>query len=240
MAPAKPAEGRGIDAHLDGVRRGNRLVCRPAELHAIVCQSHRPQQRGNQAAARGGRQRREQVRHVIVLALERCGADLSESGSIHGVDPCETPWDKPGLGLILHGAVGPPGERPGRDVYRLAFELVQRGRVQRRRPGAWQIARAQIAFYASTPSYRAVMDLHGWSATAEQLSTHAAKGEWAEMPMLIGDEMLDELCVVTDEADLAAALRSRYDGIADRLALYTPFVPGEKDEWWGRLVKEFN
>ena len=101
-------------------------------------------------------------------------------------------------------------------------------------------ARAQIAFYASTPSYRAVMDLHGWSATAEQLSTHAAKGEWAEMPMLIGDEMLDEFCLVTDEADLAAALRSRYDGIADRLALYTPFVPGEKGEWWGRLVKEFN
>ena len=101
-------------------------------------------------------------------------------------------------------------------------------------------ARAQIAFYASTPSYRAVMDLHGWSATAEQLSAHAAKGEWAEMPMLITDEMLNEFCLVTDEPNLAAALRSRYDGIADRLALYTPFVPGEKDEWWGRLAKELN
>ena len=101
-------------------------------------------------------------------------------------------------------------------------------------------ARAQIAFYASTPSYRAVMDLHGWGATAEQLSAHAAKGEWAEMPMLITDEMLNEFCLVTDEPNLAAALRSRYDGIADRLALYTPFVPGEKDEWWGRLAKELN
>ena len=101
-------------------------------------------------------------------------------------------------------------------------------------------ARAQIAFYASTPSYRAVMDLHGWGATAEQLSAHAAKGEWAEMPMLITDEMLNEFCLVTDEENLAAALRSRYDGIADRLALYTPFVPGEKDEWWGRLAKELN
>ena len=101
-------------------------------------------------------------------------------------------------------------------------------------------ARAQIAFYASTPSYRAVMDLHGWGATAEQLSAHAARGEWAEMPMLISDEMLAEFCLVTDESNLAAALRSRYDGIADRLALYTPFVPGEKDEWWGRLAKELN
>ncbi|MEW5938066.1 MAG: TIGR03617 family F420-dependent LLM class oxidoreductase, partial [Chloroflexota bacterium] len=51
-------------------------------------------------------------------------------------------------------------------------------------------AQMQISFYASTPSYRAVMDLHGWGETAEKLSSHAAKGEWAEMPMLITDEML--------------------------------------------------
>src|SRR5215467_449428 len=43
-------------------------------------------------------------------------------------------------------------------------------------------ARAQISFYASTPSYRPVMDLHGWSGVAEKLSAHASKGEWAEMP----------------------------------------------------------
>jgi probable F420-dependent oxidoreductase len=101
-------------------------------------------------------------------------------------------------------------------------------------------ARAQVAFYASTPSYRAVMDFHGWGATAEQLSGHAAKGEWAEMPMLINDEMLNEFCLVTDEADLAAALKSRYEGLADRLALYTPFVPGEKDVWWMKLAGALN
>jgi probable F420-dependent oxidoreductase len=99
-------------------------------------------------------------------------------------------------------------------------------------------ARAQVAFYASTPSYRAVMELHGWSSIAETLSAHAAKGEWAEMPMLITDEMLNEFCLVTDEAKLAAGLKSRYEGIADRLALYTPFIPGEKDEFWKGLTKE--
>ena len=101
-------------------------------------------------------------------------------------------------------------------------------------------ARAQVAFYASTPSYRAVMELHGWGEVAEQLSIHAAKGEWAEMPMLITDEMLNEFCLVTDDANLAAGLNSRYEGIADRLALYTPFIPGEKDEWWRGLAKEVN
>jgi hypothetical protein len=59
------------------------------------------------------------------------------------------------------------------------------------------------------------------------------------MPMLITDEMLGEFCVVTDEDKLTDELKKRYDGIADRLTLYSPFVPGEKDEWWRGLVKEF-
>ena len=71
-------------------------------------------------------------------------------------------------------------------------------------------ARAQISFYASTPSYRPVMDLHGWSAVVEKLSAHAAKGEWAEMPILITDEMLGEFCVVTEDDKLADELKKRY------------------------------
>ena len=106
-------------------------------------------------------------------------------------------------------------------------------------PEEMNFARMQISFYASTPSYRPVMDLHGWSGIAEQLSVHAAKGEWAEMPMLITDEMLNEFCLVTEEDRLADELKKRYDGIADRLTLYIPFAPGERDEWWGGLAKEF-
>lgn len=107
-------------------------------------------------------------------------------------------------------------------------------------PEEMNFARAQISFYASTPSYRSVMDLHGWSAVAEKLSTHAAKGEWAEMPMLITDEMLNEFAVVTEESKLADELKNRYGGVADRLTLYTPFVPGEKDEWWKSLAGSFH
>ncbi len=107
-------------------------------------------------------------------------------------------------------------------------------------PEEMNFARAQVAFYASTPSYRPVMDLHGWGGVAETLSAHAAKGEWAEMPMLITDEMLSEFCLVTEEAKLADDLKKRYEGIADRLTLYSPFVPGEKDEWWKGLAKAFS
>jgi alkanesulfonate monooxygenase SsuD/methylene tetrahydromethanopterin reductase-like flavin-dependent oxidoreductase (luciferase family) len=107
-------------------------------------------------------------------------------------------------------------------------------------PEEMNAVRAQVAFYASTPSYRPVMDLHGWTGVAEKLSAHASRGAWAAMPMLITDEMLNEFCLVTEESKLAEELNKRYQGVADRLAIYTPFVPGEKDEWWKKLVKEFN
>ncbi len=98
-------------------------------------------------------------------------------------------------------------------------------------------ARSQIAFYASTPSYRSVMSLYGWGKVAEQLSAHAARGEWGEMPKLVTDEMMREFCLVTDEAHLAGELQKRYQGIADRLGLYAPFVPGAMDARWKGLVQ---
>jgi probable F420-dependent oxidoreductase len=107
-------------------------------------------------------------------------------------------------------------------------------------PEELNFARAQISFYASTPSYRPVMNLHGWTDVAEKLSAHAARGEWTEMPMLITDEILTEFCLVTEESKLADELKKRFDGIADRLSIYTPFVPGEKDEWWRLLAKYIN
>jgi probable F420-dependent oxidoreductase len=106
-------------------------------------------------------------------------------------------------------------------------------------PEEMNFAQAQISFYASTPSYRPVMDLHGWAGVAEKLSSHAAKGEWAEMPMLITDEMLNEFCLVTEEDQLADELKRRYDGIADRLTLYTVFGSEKNDKWWRKLVSKF-
>lgn len=106
-------------------------------------------------------------------------------------------------------------------------------------PDEEAFARTQIAFYASTPSYRAVMALYGWMDIAERLSAHAARGEWEQMPALVTDDMLHEFCLVAKEEDLAAALKDRYAGLADRVALYATFVPGKQDARWRRLVEEF-
>ncbi len=101
--------------------------------------------------------------------------------------------------------------------------------------------RQQISFYASTPSYKPVLELYGWGETAEKLSAHAARGEWGEMPGLVTDAMLEEFVTYAENpVALAAALKTRYTGLADRITLYLPFVPGQQDDWWQALIGEFN
>jgi probable F420-dependent oxidoreductase len=97
--------------------------------------------------------------------------------------------------------------------------------------------RSQIAFYASTPSYRPVMALHGWEETAESLSALARRGAWDEMARLIDDDMLATFAVVSPTQDLAQALRARYAGVADRLMLYRPFSADDVDTFWAPLVE---
>ncbi len=103
-------------------------------------------------------------------------------------------------------------------------------------PEETDFVRSQIAFYASTPSYRPVMALHGWGEVADRLKALSRRGAWGEMAQLISDEMLETFAVAAPEAELGAALRARYQGLADRLALYIPFHPGSRDDLW-RAVK---
>ena len=97
--------------------------------------------------------------------------------------------------------------------------------------------RQQVAFYASTPSYRPVLDLHGWGKVGEELGSMAARGRWTEMPGLISDEMLEAFVIIGSWADVADKLRAKYDGLLDRVGLYRPYVPGAEDEQWKALVK---
>jgi probable F420-dependent oxidoreductase len=102
------------------------------------------------------------------------------------------------------------------------------------------LTKAQISFYASTPSYRPVMALHGWESQAEQLSKLASRGLWQDMPEMIDDVMLETFAVVAPPSELSAALHERYNHLADRLNLYLPFYPGERGNFWRSLVASFN
>jgi probable F420-dependent oxidoreductase len=104
-------------------------------------------------------------------------------------------------------------------------------------PEETAFVRQQIAFYASTRSYRPVLALHGWQEVGQQLSSLAARGRWAEMSAWISDEMLDTFSTRASPADLPRVLRDRYEGVAQRLALYLPFSGGEAVASWAHLIE---
>jgi probable F420-dependent oxidoreductase len=97
--------------------------------------------------------------------------------------------------------------------------------------------RAQISFYASTPTYRTVLEAHGWEEVGERLGKLARDKRWEEMPELITDEMLRAFAVEAAPGEVGDALKERYEGLIDRVSLYMPFIQGEKDEFW-RVVVE--
>ena len=100
--------------------------------------------------------------------------------------------------------------------------------------------RQQISFYASTRTYRVVLETHGWGAVADRLNEKAAKGEWAAMASEITDEMLDVYSVTGTWDDIGDKLKKRYDGLLDRVAFYMPYHPGKNETEWRKLNKQFN
>jgi probable F420-dependent oxidoreductase len=99
--------------------------------------------------------------------------------------------------------------------------------------------RRQIAFYASTPPYKPVFAIHGWTETAERLSALSVRGEWDAMPSLITDEMLDTFCPRAAWADLPSRVLEKYAGLLDRVSYYFPFVPAENDAGWRATIAGF-
>ena len=96
--------------------------------------------------------------------------------------------------------------------------------------------RAQLAFYASTPTYRAVLEVHGWEEVGEKLGKLARDKKWDEMPDLITDEMLGAFAVEAAPDEVGGALKERYEGLIDRVAIYEAFVPDERYDFWRKAV----
>jgi probable F420-dependent oxidoreductase len=99
--------------------------------------------------------------------------------------------------------------------------------------------RRQISFYASTPPYRPVFQLHGWGEVADQLRKLAAGGNWRDMPRLITDEMVDTFALRGSWDELPRQVLRKYAGLLDRVSYYFPFVPGQNDAGWRTTIRGF-
>lgn len=97
----------------------------------------------------------------------------------------------------------------------------------------------QISFYLSTPAYRVLAELHGWEETAVQLSQMARSNQWAQMPNLINDNILDVMAVRGTWAQLPQIIQGKYGRLLDRVSYYLPFVPGVHEAGWQASIRGF-
>ncbi len=91
-----------------------------------------------------------------------------------------------------------------------------------------------LAFYASTPAYRPVLEVEGWEDLQPELNKLSKSGRWEEMPRMIDDTMLNTLAVVGSPKEVAARIHGRFGDQVDRMGFYTPYAVSE--ETLGQLV----
>ncbi len=96
--------------------------------------------------------------------------------------------------------------------------------------------RRQISFYASTPSYAAVLEFHGHGALGKQLGQMMREGKLNEMGAHVPDALLNEIAVFAPSSELGARLRARYDGVLDRISLYSTMGGDGAFSRWPALV----
>lgn len=79
--------------------------------------------------------------------------------------------------------------------------------------------RYRVAFYASTPTYRPVLSLHGFDDLGDKLHAMTRRGAWDQMAKEIPDDVLDLFVVRASYPNLAPAIEQRFGGLVDTVSL---------------------
>jgi probable F420-dependent oxidoreductase len=138
---------------------------------------------------------------------------------------------------VVRPAIAEGARAAGRDpaaVDLITSVFIVTGETECERAEAESYARRQIAFYASTPTYRPFLAYHGFEALGRELSALARSGRFAEMPARVPDGLLEAVVVRAEPAALGKAIRARYAG--DLVERVYPYAPMPADDPGGRLA----
>lgn len=106
---------------------------------------------------------------------------------------------------------------------------------------AYEAARRTICFYSTVRTYAPLWEMHGFGDAAAAVGDAFRRGEFAEMPKHVTDEMVDTYCA----AGPLEKVRARVEAVAERgdgiwLGPPTYFLPPEEiAEYQRRIVDAF-
>jgi probable F420-dependent oxidoreductase len=87
---------------------------------------------------------------------------------------------------------------------------------------ARRAARLQIAFYATTPSYKSILELHGRAGLPRDLRRAFVNRDRDRMAELIDDELLDSIAIAGRPDEASDRLRA-WEGVAARVVFGVPW-----------------
>ena len=98
-----------------------------------------------------------------------------------------------------------------RDQFDLSVSVMTGiGATEETHQQAVKACRDQVAFYASTPNYKAVLETHGLGDLSEALNKLSKQGQWKEMGEAIDDETLKTFAVIEETPEaLAKEIKNR-------------------------------
>ena len=110
------------------------------------------------------------------------------------------------------------------DISVIAQAILCVGRNEAEYTAAVGGVKGLLSFYGSTPSYRPVLDAHGWGDLHVELNVLSKQGRWLDMIGLIDDDILQTIAVCGTPDEVGANLVRRFDGVAERVAFYMPYA----------------
>ncbi len=163
---------------------------------------------------------------AVGTGMTRVAAEVADGLLVHGFTT------RSYLGQVTLPALAAGLTRVGRR--RAGFEVkyspfVITGSDEKELAEATVEVKERIAFYASTPSYRPVLEHHGWGDLQTELNLLARRGEWQAMGGLIDDEVLAAFALVAPRPELPAALGRWIRGLADRTSWSSPAGTGPEE-----------
>jgi probable F420-dependent oxidoreductase len=112
--------------------------------------------------------------------------------------------------------------RSASDVGVLVSPMIATGRNRAEVERKTIFLKQRLGFYASTRSYHAPLELHGWLDVGQALFKLSMEGKWQEMIGLVSDRMLDDFATVGTFDEIGPKLRERWGGLASVLHLDLP------------------
>ena len=96
--------------------------------------------------------------------------------------------------------------------------------------------RYRVAWYASTPAYRTVLEPHGLVPLGVQLSELARKGEFEGIAKLIPDEVLNLFAAIGNYDQIGERIAARFGGLVDTVTI--PFPAGAPAGAMAQVVRD--